>query len=108
MMLSGSPRHTGRREWGLATTCSRICSSGVSASMVSMSLAVGHDLADLDLGEIEDAAEHVALLLAHAAVRARGDDVFAQLLAGEHVAVAGLRDPEAAQNRLRCPVQQPN
>ena len=64
---------------------------GVDADDV---LAVGHDLADLDAGEVEDAAQHVALLLADHAVLARQVDQVAQLLAGEHVVMADLGDLE--------------
>ena len=58
-------------------------------------LAVGHDLADLDAGEVEDAAQHVALLLADQAVPARQVDQVAQLLAREDLVMADLGDLEA-------------
>ena len=64
-MLSGSPRHRGRRVNGLSRTTSDQVAHGQVGIDCDHVLAVGHDLSHVHFGEIENAAQHVAVVLAH-------------------------------------------
>ena len=73
--------------------------------------AVGHHLADLDLLEVEDGAQHVVLLLLQPALLARDLDQAAQLVRRVGLVRDRLRDPDqpedAAGGGVERPVERP-
>ena len=98
-MLSGSPRQSGRRVCGLASTCSTISAGGWSASIMVDVAAMDHDLAD------------------RAPRRGRGCGAASRGFAGSRSAALGVQVDRAAQllararsapsSRATCDAEQP-
>ncbi len=103
-MLSGSPRYIGMRVNGLSTTCSTMRLVRLVGVDHRHILAVLHDLADLDVVEVEDRAQHGALVLDGALPAAMQLDRAAQRLGQCLLVLGGRAHARDAQQHLHDPL----